>query len=62
MQAEESNSYALVDKLYEEIAKMQKTVFLLKEEVAAYEAANAPTEAELWVRLYERTWLRATRK
>jgi len=50
-QAEEANSYAIVDELYVEIAKLQKTIFLLQEEAEAYEKANAPTEAELWVRV-----------
>ena len=40
---------------YEEIAKLQKQIFLLKEEAEEYEAAHAPTEAELWVR----TWASA---
>ena len=33
-----------------EIAKLQKSIFLLKEEAEKYEKENAPTEAELWVR------------
>lgn len=47
-QAEESQNHGVVDKLYEEIAKLQRSIFLLKEEADKYEAAHAPTEAELW--------------
>eukprot|EP00750_Incisomonas_marina_P018279 INCI2800.2.p1 GENE.INCI2800.2~~INCI2800.2.p1 ORF type:complete len:408 (-),score=111.39 INCI2800.2:86-1309(-) len=47
-QAEESQNHGLVDKLYEEIAKLQRSIFLLQEEADKYEAAHAPTEAELW--------------